>query len=88
LTYKEVKTIPEDWSQVEKDLTILAMVGIKDPLREGIKEAVIQCHEGGVTVRMVTGDNKKTAIAIAKEAGILAPEWEPSEGDYTVMEGK
>jgi len=88
LTYKEVKSIPEDWSQIEKDLTILAMVGIKDPLREGIKEAVLQCHEGGVTVRMVTGDNKKTAIAIAKEAGILDPEWEPSEGDYTVMEGK
>jgi len=37
---------------------------------------------------MVTGDNKQTAIAIAKEAGILEQEWEESEGDYTVMEGK
>jgi magnesium-transporting ATPase (P-type) len=64
------------------------MVGIKDPLREGIKEAVQLCKEGGVTVRMVTGDNKQTAIAIAKEAGILDPDWEESEGDYTVMEGK
>lgn len=88
LTYKEVKAIPETWDQVEKDLIILAMVGIKDPLREGIQTAVQQCNEGGVIVRMVTGDNKKTAIAIAKEAGILQPEWEPSEGDYTVMEGK
>lgn len=88
LTYKEVKTIPESWDQIEKDLIILAMVGIKDPLREGIQQAVQQCNEGGVTVRMVTGDNKKTAIAIAKEAGILPSEWEPSEGDYTVMEGK
>jgi P-type Ca2+ transporter type 2C len=42
------------------------MVGIKDPLRDGIAEAVQLCHEGGVTVRMVTGDNKQTAIAIAK----------------------
>jgi len=49
----------------------LALVGIKDPLRDGILEAVSACHEGGVRVRMVTGDNKKTAIAIAKEAGIL-----------------
>jgi Ca2+ transporting ATPase len=88
LTYKEIKAIPETWDQVEKDLIVLAMVGIKDPLREGIQQAVQQCNEGGVTVRMVTGDNKKTAIAIAKEAGILPVEWEPTEGDYTVMEGK
>lgn len=64
------------------------MVGIKDPLRDGIKQAVNSCHEGGVLVRMVTGDNKATAIAIAKEAGILEESWQPSEGDYTVMEGK
>jgi len=51
------------------------MVGIKDPLRDGIADAVRACHEGGVRVRMVTGDNKKTAIAIAKEAGILDPNW-------------
>jgi Ca2+-transporting ATPase len=44
----------------------MGMVGIKDPLRDGIQEAVIKCHEGGVRVRMVTGDNKATAIAIAK----------------------
>ena len=49
------------------------------------------CKVAGVTVRMVTGDNKETAIAIAKEAGILEKGWTP-EGDefahYTVMEGK
>lgn len=64
--------MPEDWSQVESSLIVLAIVGIKDPLRDGIKDAVTRCHEGGVTVRMVTGDNKITAISIAKEAGILA----------------
>ena len=42
------------------------MVGIKDPLRDGIAAAVKACGEGGVRVRMVTGDNKITAIAIAK----------------------
>ena len=42
------------------------MVGIKDPLRDGIKEAVEKCHNAGVRVRMVTGDNKATAVAIAK----------------------
>jgi Ca2+ transporting ATPase len=64
------------------------MVGIKDPLRDGIADAVRACHEGGVRVRMVTGDNKKTAIAIAKEAGILDPDWFEREDDCTVMEGK
>ena len=88
LTYKEVKSIPESWEEVENNLVVLGMVGIKDPLRDGIQGAVQQCAEGGVLVRMVTGDNKATAIAIAKEANILDASWEPSEGDYTVMEGK
>jgi len=44
----------------------MGMVGIKDPLRDGIRKAVETCNRAGVTVRMVTGDNKNTAIAIAK----------------------
>ena len=78
----------EEWEEIEDGLVVLAMVGIKDPLRDGIPEAVARCNEGGVRVRMVTGDNKITAIAIAKEAGILPEDWEPTEGDCTVMEGK
>ena len=42
------------------------MVGIRDPLRDGIKEAVEACHSAGVRVRMVTGDHKNSAIVIAK----------------------
>jgi P-type E1-E2 ATPase len=67
------------------------LVGIKDPLRDEIPLAVQMCKAAGVTVRMVTGDNKETAIAIAKEAGILEKEWDPStdpNAKYTVMEGK
>ena len=44
LAYKEVSSIPEDWDEIENDLVILGMVGIKDPLRDGIKEAVSKCH--------------------------------------------
>jgi P-type E1-E2 ATPase len=54
---------------------MLAIVGIKDPLRDEIPVAVELCHNAGVTVRMVTGDNIQTAIAIAKEAGILEQNW-------------
>lgn len=66
LVYKDVKAVPEEWNEIKNNLIIIGMVGIKDPLRDGIPEAVRACHEGGVRVRMVTGDNKNTAIAIAK----------------------
>ncbi|XP_027363830.1 calcium-transporting ATPase 4, plasma membrane-type-like isoform X2 [Abrus precatorius] len=51
--------------------TLIAIVGIKDPVRPGVKEAVQTCLAAGITVRMVTGDNINTAKAIAKECGIL-----------------
>jgi len=51
------------------------MVGIKDPLREAVPKAVQICFKAGVRVRMITGDNQKTAVTIAKEAGILEASW-------------
>ena len=70
------------------DFIILGMVGIKDPLRPEIPQAVAQCHSAGVRVRMITGDNENTAVAIAKEAGILEEDWKDSKEDLTVMTGK
>jgi Ca2+-transporting ATPase len=52
-------------------MTLLAVVGIKDPLRSGAPDAVVDCHRAGITVRMVTGDNVETARAVAQEIGIL-----------------
>ncbi|CAN7138136.1 unnamed protein product [Brassica rapa subsp. narinosa] len=51
--------------------TMVAVVGIKDPVRPGVREAVQTCQAAGITVRMVTGDNISTAKAIAKECGIF-----------------
>ena len=56
------------------DLTFIACVGIRDSLRNGVKEAVSKCHSAGVKVIMVTGDNIITATAIAKDCGILGSE--------------
>ncbi|KAH6647576.1 hypothetical protein BKA67DRAFT_662354 [Truncatella angustata] len=63
-----------------KKMVFIGMVGIQDPLRDGVAEAVKDCQKAGVMVRMVTGDNKLTAQAIAKECGILI-------GNGIVMEG-
>lgn len=51
-------------------MTFLGVVGIQDPLREGVRDAVETCQKAGVVVRMVTGDNLTTAKAIAGECGI------------------
>ncbi len=58
----------------EGGLTMIAFVGIKDPIRDEVPSAVARCKTASITVRMVTGDNLKTAIAIAKECDILTEE--------------
>lgn len=80
-----VRRQQEDQSQVViedllKDMTFLGVVGIQDPLRHGVTQAVADCVRAGVFVRMVTGDNIETAKAIATECGIY------TEGGI-VMEG-
>lgn len=50
--------------------TMVCIAGIKDTLREGVKDAIKKCHSAGINVVMVTGDLKETAIAISKECGI------------------
>ncbi|KAM5348731.1 hypothetical protein ACJ41O_008554 [Fusarium nematophilum] len=62
------------------NMAFVSVVGIQDPLRDGVPEAVRLCQQAGVVVRMVTGDNKITAESIARECGILQP-------NSIVMEG-
>jgi P-type E1-E2 ATPase len=63
------------------------MVGIKDPLRSSVKEAIAKCQSAGITVRMVTGDNDQTAFAIAKDCGILPEHTQKSEMVNSVITG-
>ena len=53
------------------DLTLLAILGIRDTNRKGVKEAVLKCREASINVIMVTGDNIQTAHSIAKECNII-----------------
>ncbi|KAK6139795.1 hypothetical protein DH2020_026471 [Rehmannia glutinosa] len=88
----EKETVPasdeelDSWQIPEEDLILLAIVGIKDPCRPGVREAVQLCTNAGVKVRMVTGDNLQTAKAIALECGILGSDADATEPN--LIEGK
>lgn len=59
---------------VEYPLVVDLTVGLQDPLRPNVKDAIAQCHRAGVDVRMVTGDNVLTARAISRDCGIVSEE--------------
>lgn len=79
LAFKDMENTSDD-SIPDNNYTLIAVVGIKDPVRPGVKEAVQTCLAAGITVRMVTGDNINTAKAIAKECGILTDDGIAIEG--------
>lgn len=68
------------WEIPHEGLVFVAVIGIKDPCRQGVRYAVERCQAAGVKVRMVTGDSLITAKAIAEECGILTPNGRVVEG--------
>jgi Ca2+-transporting ATPase len=78
--HAEVEDGHADFASLLRDLAFLGLVGIQDPVRPGVPEAVAKAKHAGVVTRMVTGDNIITARAIATECGIF------TEGGI-VMEG-
>uniref|UniRef100_A0A914CSM5 Calcium-transporting ATPase n=1 Tax=Acrobeloides nanus TaxID=290746 RepID=A0A914CSM5_9BILA len=65
-----------DWDNeqiLREGLTMIAIVGIQDPVRAEVPEAILRCQRAGITVRMVTGDNINTARSIAIACGIYRP---------------
>merc|ERR1712093_346366 len=73
-----------EFDQVFTNMVFSGVVGIQDPVRPGVPEAVAKCQFAGVKVRMVTGDNIITARAIARECGIVSA---TDEANDIVMEG-
>uniref|UniRef100_A0AAX7UUF6 Calcium-transporting ATPase n=1 Tax=Astatotilapia calliptera TaxID=8154 RepID=A0AAX7UUF6_ASTCA len=75
-----------DWdneNDILSGLTCVCVVGIEDPVRPEVPDAIRKCQRAGITVRMVTGDNINTARAIATKCGILQP-----GDDFLCVEGK
>ncbi len=67
---------------LEKDLCFIGLVGMIDPVRPEVKAAIEECRSAGIRPIMITGDHKDTAVAIAKELGII----ESAEGAMTGAE--
>jgi len=87
LSYKKMNEKPPEGDSGRKyselDMTYIGFVTILDPPRDGVKESVIQCHEAGVDVIMITGDASTTARAIASQISIVKDEKDLAlEGKY------
>ncbi|MGA1793386.1 MAG: cation-translocating P-type ATPase [Thermoplasmatota archaeon] len=85
IAFRELDTAPENVSglsdrDIESSMVLLGFVGMIDPPKEGVREAVQKCNEAGIRVVMITGDSKGTATAIARDLGVL------QEGEI-VLEG-
>ena len=75
VAYKKIATLPKgrDLERIENSLNFVGLIGMIDPPREGVKEAVRTCKRAGIKTVMITGDHILTAKAIAKELDILGP---------------
>lgn len=73
VAYKDIAEVPEELTSedIENQLTFVGLVGMIDPPRQEVKEAVAQCYDAGIRPVMITGDHKLTAVAIAKELTIF-----------------
>jgi P-type E1-E2 ATPase len=73
----------DDEEAIRMGMTAIAVMGIQDPVRSEVPEAIAKVQNAGITVRMVTGDNINTARSIATACGILKP-----GSDFLALEGK
>ena len=80
--YKEYDELPKsnEPENLEKDLIFIGIVGMIDPCRPEVYEAIKECKQAGITTVMITGDHVDTAIAIGKDLGIIENEDQAIEG--------
>lgn len=73
VSFKDVDSLPRniDSNSIEKDLNFVGLIGMIDPPREGVFEAILTCKKAGIKTVMITGDHILTAKAIASNLGIL-----------------
>ena len=70
----------EDVADVERGMIFLALIGIMDPPRQEVPDSISRCHQAGIRVMMITGDQRMTAMAVGREIGIVADDSEHMSG--------
>ncbi|NMA54760.1 MAG: calcium-translocating P-type ATPase, PMCA-type [Firmicutes bacterium] len=70
--------------KLENNLTLVGLVGLNDPPRQGVKEAIYRCQQAGIRTIMITGDHRATAVAVAKELGLA---WQDGVATGTDLDG-
>lgn len=75
-----------NYRQIESDLILVGITGIKDPARPEVADSILKCKNAGIRVMMITGDSKDTAVAIAKEVNIFEPEENIEKNAFTGKE--
>ncbi|MDO9288772.1 MAG: cation-transporting P-type ATPase [Thermodesulfovibrionales bacterium] len=80
--YREVKSgeVIANKEEAERDMIFIGFIGLEDPPRPEVAEAIQKCREAGIRIIMITGDGSRTAAAIAKEIGLI-------QGKATIVEG-
>lgn len=70
---KDYKTLPESFEpeDLENELVFVGLTGMIDPIRPEVRDAILECNDAGIRTIMITGDHLDTAVAIAKELGII-----------------
>lgn len=80
----EGETVIEDGNLIANNLVFAGIMGIEDPIRDDVKDAVEKCLKAGIDVKIVTGDNLATAKEIGRQIGI----WKESYTDRSIIDGR